>query len=50
MEVTQCDSVELWKCESVILLNCGGVIVWKSYTLEVIQFGRIILCKCDGVV
>ena len=35
VEVSECDSVKLWKYDSVEELNCRKVIVWKSYTAEV---------------
>ena len=35
VEVSECDSFELWKSDSVEELNCGSVIMWWSHSVEV---------------
>ena len=48
--VSQCDSVELLKCDSVEELFCASVRVWYSYTVEVSECDSVELWKCDSVV
>ena len=47
-ELSQCDSGELWKCDSVVDLYCGGVILWYIYILW--NRDSVVQLNCGSVI